>query len=562
MSDILSHFEIRSATVDDLSQLRKLILDSFLAMTEFQGEDSRERLESAAVKSMDADLVPQVFSKLYFDKPSNHYWVAVDANNNILGCIGLKRRNIAEAEVVRMAVESSLRGKGVGTRLFQTMEKFSKDSSVLRLHIVTANPLSAKFYAKSGAVVVQESDFSLGNGKTVNVFYLVKYFGEKIVRKVAVVGGTHGNERLGVELIRQWVRNDSSLQRSTFKTFPIMGNPEAVLEYRRFVDEDLNRQFTGWMTDRPSEQLEHVAKETLRAYELNDVLGPKSAGPSDRVGVDFVIDLHSSTSSTGVVAMISGIEHDLLARRLCYYLQQEFTDVRICSSKDGKDASYSLDSVPPSGIAIEIGPLCHGLMDSHLLETSRRLVMACLDYIESKNLAILNEMKEKMCADSEGDLSTWNYYAASNSETQLVSANLCSRSIPTVFPPMQYFVRVGEVKYPESNAPIKNSAELMGAENDIYHRSLLGAKSFVLHPMWQGKDWEIIKDGDPLFVASDGSQQIVEFKYEEHLFPSVLESAVSESEPMTLFTLFIDESAYAPRDIAMTLYIKIDGVIY
>jgi hypothetical protein len=171
-------------------------------------------------------------------------------------------------------------------------------------------------------------------------------------------------------------------------------------------------------------------------------------------------------------------------------------------------------------------------------------------------------MKEKMCADSEGDLSTWNYYAASNSETQLVSANLCSRSIPTVFPPMQYFVRVGEVKYPESNAPIKNSAELMGAENDIYHRSLLGAKSFVLHPMWQGKDWEIIKDGDPLFVASDGSQQIVEFKYEEHLFPSVLESAVSESEPMTLFTLFIDESAYAPRDIAMTLYIKIDGVIY
>ena len=58
-----------------------------------------------------------------------------------------------------------------------------------------------------------------------------------------------GNERIGVELINQWKASGHSIDtantchRSTFETVLVHGNPAAIEANRRYVDDDLNRQF-------------------------------------------------------------------------------------------------------------------------------------------------------------------------------------------------------------------------------------------------------------------------------------------------------------------------------
>ena len=57
--------------------------------------------------------------------------------------------------------------------------------------------------------------------------------------KILVLGGMHGNEPLGPEVVK------------LFKAAPVAGvsavlaNPEAIAANRRFTEEDLNRSFPG-----------------------------------------------------------------------------------------------------------------------------------------------------------------------------------------------------------------------------------------------------------------------------------------------------------------------------
>ena len=81
----------------------------------------------------------------------------------------------------------------------------------------------------------------------------------------------------------------------------------------------------------------HV-KESVIALELNKKLGPKllpikfNEVSTIKPKFDFIIDLHTSNSNVGSVAMISGIEYDLHALRLAYHLSQTFPGIRITSS--------------------------------------------------------------------------------------------------------------------------------------------------------------------------------------------------------------------------------------
>lgn len=107
---------------------------------------------------------------------------------------------------------------------------------------------------------------------TSSAAFMVRYIFDKIFRNVAIVGGTHGNERIGVLLAEHWQQQPEPVTRTTFQTkvgslpavdcfyFPSVGNnpripqvlvanPEAVRLNRRFVDVDLNRCFQLTETD-------------------------------------------------------------------------------------------------------------------------------------------------------------------------------------------------------------------------------------------------------------------------------------------------------------------------
>ena len=120
------------------------------------------------------------------------------------------------------------------------------------------------------------------------------------LRRVALVGGTHGNENNGIFLVNHYRRGDnmSELRRPSFESVQvILGNPAAYKTRQRFVDEDMNRAFT---VERLRDWT-NPGYESARAKALNALLGPKP-GSLDPPGSPIPkgqVCVHRSRFSTG-----------------------------------------------------------------------------------------------------------------------------------------------------------------------------------------------------------------------------------------------------------------------
>jgi len=170
-------------------------------------------------------------------------------------------------------------------------------------------------------------------------YHLVLRLGERIIKKTVIVGGTHGNERIGVELVNFWNEIDKTqIKRSTFNTKLLIGNYKAVALNQRYCDHDLNRQFitsTSKYSNKDdndkknnSEYAINIPERSIekeRAIEIQILFGEKSNPSSGwslntngiiKHSTDFLIDLHSSTSNVGLVCMISAGINDVVSTRI------------------------------------------------------------------------------------------------------------------------------------------------------------------------------------------------------------------------------------------------------
>jgi N-acyl-aromatic-L-amino acid amidohydrolase len=87
--------------------------------------------------------------------------------------------------------------------------------------------------------------------------------------RVVVVGGTHGNEFTGVYVIEH-LRPDVLREKyPSLQVETLLANPRAHESNQRFVDDDLNRQFSQ------SKRTKSTGYEALRAAVLNQAIGPK-----------------------------------------------------------------------------------------------------------------------------------------------------------------------------------------------------------------------------------------------------------------------------------------------
>ena len=111
---------------------------------------------------------------------------------------------------------------------------------------------------------------------------------------IALVGGTHGNETSGIQLIRNWQQFGLPSRFNELNVSLNIANEAALAANVRFVEEDLNRQFT---LERLSG--DNPAKEAVLAKSLNNKFGPK--GNSN---TDLVIDIHNTTSEMGATLII------------------------------------------------------------------------------------------------------------------------------------------------------------------------------------------------------------------------------------------------------------------
>ena len=209
-----------------------------------------------------------------------------------------------------------------------------------------------------------------------------------VVKNVAVVGGTHGNEYTGVWCIKALDKAADKLRQQypSLAISTLLANPQAHFENKRFVDEDLNRQFSHELLHGVEEKdgLPETV-ESLRAKEINEILGPKFA---ETHSTDVVIDLHSTTSNMGLSVIIA--EGDsLMAQAAAYVIIKcggEKNDVRaLMHSHPSRESRPNLSSTGRHGFTIEVGPVPQGVIRHDAVERTDEALYALLEFFERRN---------------------------------------------------------------------------------------------------------------------------------------------------------------------------------
>jgi succinylglutamate desuccinylase len=189
------------------------------------------------------------------------------------------------------------------------------------------------------------------------------------IGKIAIVGGTHGNELTGVYAIEKLTRFPERLHQYSFEVVTLLANPRAITANRRYIDRDLNRSFDN----NDLVNLELTGYEDNRAKEIAVELQD----------VDLIIDLHSSTSNMGLTILPANT--DPFNLRLSAYLSELHPDARICYGLKCNADDPMLRSLSPLGCAIEVGAVAQGILDADLFAKTEMLIYAILDYVEAMN---------------------------------------------------------------------------------------------------------------------------------------------------------------------------------
>ena len=277
-------------------------------------------------------------------------------------------------------------------------------------------------------------------------------------KSVVVVGGTHGNEYTGVWCIKALDRAlKKKMKYPSLNVSTILGNPRAHQENKRFIDEDLNRQFSyKALRESPSGTL-----ESKRAQELDAILGPKF---SDDPAVDVLIDLHTTTTNMGTTIIV-GEGNPLMTQAAAYVIhkcQGDNVCVLMHTHKNQQQRPH-LSSIAPNSFSIEVGPVPQGVLRHDIVEKTQRALDAVLEFFERHNTQPEKVYEELQDCFRSGKVP-------------------CYRSAKARRPGEMS----GKIAWPSD------------PENDNF-------PAWLVHKDVQDKDFQEIRTGDPLFVDLDGN---------------------------------------------------------
>lgn len=194
------------------------------------------------------------------------------------------------------------------------------------------------------------------------------------IKRLVIVGGTHGNELTGIYLVKKFERMPELIQRSSFESRTILANPKAYEIGKRYVDTDLNRCFQR----RDLENLYLSSYEAQRAKVIYLTFGTGGS-----LQADFVVDLHTTTSNMGLTIIVAN-KHPFNLR-LSAYLACTNPNVKILYAVPKTQENSYLDSICEFGCSIEVGAVAQGVLNATLFQQTEELVHAILDYLEAYN---------------------------------------------------------------------------------------------------------------------------------------------------------------------------------
>ena len=167
--------------------------------------------------------------------------------------------------------------------------------------------------------------------------------------RIAIVGGTHGNEKGGIWVVEDAIRNPGAWTRPGLEVTAMLANPEAARRNLRYLDRDLNRCFGPELANA---RHDHPQFERRRAVEIRDILCPTGIGP------DLVVDLHNTTSSMGITWILTSLRPWPLY--LAAKAQERDQRVRILHTPESAQSNVFLPSLGQDAITLEIGAVSHG----------------------------------------------------------------------------------------------------------------------------------------------------------------------------------------------------------
>ena len=242
------------------------------------------------------------------------------------------------------------------------------------------------------------------------------------VKTVAITGGTHGNELTGIHLVKHWLSHPDEVQRASLSSELHLANSKAYAAVRRYIDQDLNRQFS--LNDLNNPALS--GHEQQLAKSLNAQFGPK-----ENPRVDFVIDLHTTTANMGMTLVFN--TNDPLVVGMAFYIKQKMPEtVLFYNPCDRLEDNFLTSLGRLNGLLIEVGPIAQGLLNYQVYADTRAAVMHGLDYLELWNSGQSLDLPERMSGyqfiekiplpqNSDGEITAMVHPDLQNNDYQIIN---------------------------------------------------------------------------------------------------------------------------------------------
>ncbi|MBM7454981.1 aspartoacylase [Oceanisphaera litoralis] len=204
----------------------------------------------------------------------------------------------------------------------------------------------------------------------------------KKITRVALVGGTHGNELSGIYLLKKW-RDHNQFQRwPQLELSQTIANPRACEQSVRYIETDLNREFA---LDALQDD-ERVGYEQLLAKKLNRQFGPRGKSP-----IELMIDLHNTTSNMGACLML--LRKDAFNIGLGAYVKANMPEAVVFFQDElPEEKKRFLISVAQQGVTVEVGPQPNSVLQQETLELMERMTQHILDFVVCYNEGSLTSL--------------------------------------------------------------------------------------------------------------------------------------------------------------------------
>ena len=202
------------------------------------------------------------------------------------------------------------------------------------------------------------------------------------IKSIAIVGGTHGNELTGINILTALESDPFNEFDDIFQFQHVLANADAVTANVRFIDVDLNRQFTFENLTCDNDMLH----ELTIAKMINQQIGPKGASKTD-----LVIDIHNTTSAMGATLIL--LEDSPFYRNMGGYLKMHMPDVNILLEDEVTYQEHPyLCTIGTRGIMLELGSQPQGVSRMDILLQCKAMLQHVFAYCDLYNRELLSQI--------------------------------------------------------------------------------------------------------------------------------------------------------------------------